>query len=112
MLDDDALLEQGGMISVVLVAVVGVDGMCHVSADQEAILDGTLYRALLTLGQNASYSVNGVLHHRPSSSCKTHGQDYHRGVRGAWGGQGEGKGKGGLLARHFTAEVRGRKSGA
>lgn len=84
-LDDYALLEQGGVLSVMLVAVVRVDGMRHVSTDQEAILDGALYSALLALRQNASYSMNGVLHHRPSSPCKTDfaSQGYNRGVTGA-----------------------------
>ena len=86
-LDDYALLEQGGMLSIMLVAVVGVDGMCHVSTDQKAILDGSLYGSLLTLRQDARYSMDGVLHHRPSSPCNTDvsSQGYHRGVTGAWG---------------------------
>ena len=32
-LDDNALLEERGMLGIMLVAVVGVDGMRHVSAD-------------------------------------------------------------------------------
>ena len=106
-LDDNPLLEQGGVLSVVLVAVVGVDGMRHVSADQEAILDGALYGSLLTLRQNAGYSMNGVLHNRPSSSCKAHveSQGYHRGVRGARGVEGRSKAKVACLQDRFMRQL-------
>lgn len=70
-LDDNALLEQRGVISIVLIAVVGMEGMCHVSTDQEAALNGTLHCALLALRQDTGYPMDGVFHHRTPSSCKT-----------------------------------------
>ena len=57
------------MLSVVLVAVVGVHSMRHVSADQEAVLDAALHCAFLPLGQHTGHPVDGVLHHRPPGTC-------------------------------------------
>lgn len=48
-LDDNPLLEKRCMVGVMLIAVVGVDCMGHVSADQEAVLDGALDSPLLAL---------------------------------------------------------------
>lgn len=76
--DDNALLEERGMISIVLVAVVGMESMRHVSTDQEAVLNGTLHSALLALRQDTGYPMDGVFHHRPPRSCKT-GVTGHKG---------------------------------
>lgn len=68
MLDDNAFLKDRSMLAIMLVTIVGMYCMRHVSADQEAILDGALHGPFLPLGQSCCSPGDGVLHHWTTST--------------------------------------------
>mmetsp|Transcript_18725 Transcript_18725/g.33406 ORF Transcript_18725/g.33406 Transcript_18725/m.33406 type:complete len:401 (-) Transcript_18725:650-1852(-) len=74
-LDDDALVEQGLVLRVVLVHVVGVQRVCHVSRHQKAALQRAHHHPLLLLPQHSRHALDCVQHDGPTGALRAGGAD-------------------------------------